>query len=457
MGLPEQGFRALGGFGKAMNEYFRWNYSQSLQGLVGYGDMVKAGLPSNQAFGATIAGTTASQYAMNNVLRGRDRETKRPQVGDNYDSSWLNPVYDATIGFVLPDEGKIERRYSDYVARVYKNGGKDADVLTEDAYNAFKDRTYNAGGKLRYNERGVGSEIPNRDTITFFNKTLVNPLYAYDSTIGADTVDKLTAVGTGLTLAGSAAALYEPTQLAKAKAPLPVFDSSGTLIKGAQNARMSAQVVGGGLAKIAGVAGSIYGGITDYANSKAIDRDSDFRAGTNAVASTGGGLAGAAYGASVAAPFAVASGPFAPLVIGGAAIAGSLLGSYTAGWASDRVLDAAGEGKSDSGDSDFDAKTAQLRKFYAEKGDPVPGYPDRGNSTPSYTPSSYTAPEFKEFKDYDYRATKTYAEMQNFAKNFNPSDYGDRNYDYSGFQLPASMRSDWNAAMSDYQQYSNGY
>jgi hypothetical protein len=499
MGLPEQGFRALGGFGKAMNEYFRWNFSQAPQSIAGYGDMVKAGLPSNQAFGAGLVGTGVAQYGMSNVLRGRDRETRKPTFGDNYDSNILNPIYDWTVKAVLGDEGKIQRKYGDYVGKVYEHGGKDADVLSEDAYNAFKDRTYNAGGIFRYNEAGKGSEVPNRDTLTVFNKTIVNPFYAYDSTIGAATVDKLTAVGTGLTLAGSAAALYEPTQLAAAGTPLPVYNSSGDLVKGAQNARMSAQVIGGGLAKIAGVAGSIYGGVVDYAESKKAG-DSDFRAGANAIASTAIGLEGAKYGARLGSRFG-----WPGIAIG--VIGGGLIGNYAGGWLSDRGVDlvekrdrpndvysavteaplyalpissvfeqparqfagAAGDwlrdrfgGNSASTDTTnySSTKSSEPSEDIFARGEKrigglVDKY-DRENSTGAYAPTS-SAPQV-DYKAYDYRATKTYADMQNFANNFNPSKYGGANYDYIGtdYQAPASVRSQYNDAQNQYQQFLKG-
>lgn len=312
---------SVGGLGGAMGNYFKWNFSQSPAGISTYSAGVNAGLKPSTAFGASLLTTAGLQYATNNALKGRDRDQKKPTFGDTYGME--DQIWDSTVGIILPNQGKVPRTYSDYIQTAKKNNATDSQILSESAYNRWKEAEFNQGGVFRINREGEGSEIAGRDTATFFNRTVANPLYAYDGTLGKENVDRLT-TGIGLTgLAGSATALKGYTDLAKAGATVgaaPAYTGSQT-----------AKVIGSSIAKGLGTAAFVYSGITDFAESKKAG-DSDLRAATNAVSSTAGGLYGASQGA-------LAGSTFGPIGTGVGALVGGLVGSNAGGWLSDRVLD----------------------------------------------------------------------------------------------------------------------
>ncbi|HBC41838.1 MAG TPA: hypothetical protein DCZ88_08060 [Pseudanabaena sp.] len=314
---------SVGGLGGAMGNYFKWNFSQSPAGISTYNAAANAGLKPSTAFGASLLTTAGLQYATNNALVGRDRDAKKPTFGDSYGLE--DQIWDSTIGLILPNQGKVPRTYRDYLNQARKNGATDSQILTEDAYNQWKDAEYNRGGVFRINPDGQGSEIAGRDTATFFNRTVANPLYAYDATLGKENVDRLTA-GIGLTgLAGSTVALKGYTDLAKLGSTVgatPAYSASQT-----------AGIIGSSIAKGLGTAALVYGGITDFADSKKAG-DSDLRASANAVSSTAGGLYGATQGAKI-------GSTFGPIGTGVGAIIGGLAGNFIGGWASDRAVDAA--------------------------------------------------------------------------------------------------------------------
>lgn len=335
---------SVGGLGGAMGQYFKWNFSQSPAGISTYSAGVNAGLRPSTAFGTSLLTTAGLQYATNAALVGRDRESKKPTFGDSYgleDQAW-----DSTVGVILPNQGKVPRNYADYTNQVKKNNGTAAQTLSQDAYNNWKDAEFNQGGIFRINREGQGSEIVGRDTATLFNRTVANPLYAYDGSLGRENVDRLTA-GVGLaSLGGSAAALKNYTDLAKVGATVGAVP--------AYTASQTAGIVGGSILKGLGVGATVYGGITDFAESKKAG-DSDLRAATNATSNVAGGLTGAWAGTqattALSAPLlATPLAPAVPFIVGAGAIAGGITGSGLSGWASDRVLDLFGEGKkSDNG------------------------------------------------------------------------------------------------------------
>jgi len=329
----------VGGLGGTMGQYFKWNFGLAAPAIPTYEAGVKAGLKPSTAFGASLLTTAGLQYATNNALVGRDRDTKKTSFGASYGLE--DQIWDSTVGVILPNQGKVPRTYRDYVNQARKNGATDSQILTEDAYNQWKDAEYNRGGVFRINRDGQGSEIAGRDTATFFGRTVANPLYAYDATLGKENVDRLTA-GIGLTgLGGSTAALKGYTDLAKAGTTvgaLPAYSASQT-----------AGIIGGSILKGLGVGATVYGGITDFAESKKAG-DSDLRAAANATSNVTGGLAGAWAGTQAAtalsAPLlATPLAPAVPFIVGAGTIAGGLTGSGLSGWASDRVLDFFGEGK----------------------------------------------------------------------------------------------------------------
>ena len=94
--------RAAGGLGGAMNQYFKWNFSQSPAGISAYSAGVKAGLKSPTAFGGSLLTTAALQYATNEALKGRDRESKKPTFGDSYGLE--DQIWDNTVGVILPNQ-----------------------------------------------------------------------------------------------------------------------------------------------------------------------------------------------------------------------------------------------------------------------------------------------------------------------------------------------------------------
>lgn len=316
---------SVGGLGGAMGNYFKWNFSQSPAGISTYSAATNAGLKPSTAFGASLSTTAALQYATNETLKGRDRDKKKPTFGDTYGLE--DQIWDNTVGIILPNQGKVPSNYSAYLEATKKNNASSSQILSEDAYSNWKQAEYNQGGVFRINRENQGSEIAGRDTATVFNRTVANPLYAYDGTLGKENVDRLTA-GVGLTgLAGSATALKGYTDLAKVGAT-PAYSASQTL-----------KVLGGSIFKGLGTGALVYSGITDFAESKKAG-DSDLRAATNAVASTSGGLYGALQGASIGATAGSVVPGFGTTVggvIGG--IAGGLIGSNAGGWLSDRVVD----------------------------------------------------------------------------------------------------------------------
>jgi hypothetical protein len=354
---------SVGGLGGALGQYFKWNFSQSPAGISTYNAAANAGLRPSTAFGASLLTTAGLQYATNNALLGRDRDQKKPTFGDTY--TWEDQAWDSTIGLILPNQGKVPRTYGDYLAQVKKNGGSQSQTLSEDAYNAWKNAEYNQGGIFRLNREGEGSELVGRDTATFFNRTVTNPLYAYDGTLGRENVDRLTA-GVGLAgLGGSAAALKGYTDLAKLGSTVGATP--------AYNLGDTSKIIGGSALRGLGVAATVYGGITDFAESKKAG-DSDFRAATNATFNVGGALAGAAVGgqaaASLSAPLlATPAAPAVPFIVGAGTIGGAVTGSGIGGWLSDRALDLFGEKKSNESSADdlYRAADARLQRALEDK------------------------------------------------------------------------------------------
>jgi len=346
---------SVGGLGSALGQYFKWNFSQSPAGISTYNAASNAGLRPSTAFGASLLTTAGLQYATNNALKGRDRDQKKPIFGDSY--TWEDQAWDSTMGLILPNQGKVPRTYGDYLNEARQNGAAQSEILSPSAYEAWKDAEYNQGGLFRINREGQGSEIVGRDTATFFNRTVTNPLYAYDGSLGKENVDRLTA-GVGLAgLGGSAAALKGYTDLAKLGSTVGATP--------AYNLGDTSKIIGGSALKGLGVAATVYGGITDFAESKKAG-DSDFRAATNATFNVGGALAGAAAAGqtatSLSAPLlATPAAPAVPFIVGASTIGGAVAGSGLGGWLSDRALDLFGEKKSNEPSADDLYRAADLR------------------------------------------------------------------------------------------------
>ena len=318
-------FDVLGKLGSGMGNYFKYNFGGFPVGLPAYSAARSAGMNANAAFGTSILSTAAFSHASNQALAARDREQRTPA----FEFQPLDTAYQYSIEALLGNQGRKPYSYYQYETNVSKNKLPEKQRLNEDEFNRWRDREKKGGWIARIDAPGE-SEIKDRATLTLFGRTFANP---YDNptlreSLGDEGVDRLTAA-TGVTALGVSASTLKPLA--------PLAGASSITASQFRKAFVGSSLKG------LGVAGSILAGVQDYGESIEAG-DSKLRAGVNAASSTTGSLAAASVAASTAAPL-LAFGPAGWIGYAGIVGASAIAGQFAGGYASDRVLDVAGEGK----------------------------------------------------------------------------------------------------------------